>query len=498
MNNNMNQHQEESAADSPILSLLWLLIGTSLLMFSNGNWSIPVAAWLFPVFFLRFFRTQRTVLRLVAGAAAFIGAYIFILWQMLSLNALSPVFRISSGSAMGLFFLLPFLADRSLTRHFRGPMSTLVFPLGWVTTEYLKSLIAGTWGGLAYTQYGNLPLMQCVSITGIWGISFLITWFASVVNFLWENDFTSAKVRKLVLVYGVILGLVLFYGGTRLSFMPPNSETVKVASLLNGGTSFVSGLFQPQFKDRPANRDQTVGEQGDFLKRSQEAAREGARIVVWQEYGVSVLKDDEASFIKRGSELAKHERIYLVMVFVLLPPGFPTQPWVNKLVWLDPDGNIVGKYIKSKPAPSLEPIEPGDGVVPVLTTPFGKIASVICADQDYPNLVSQAGRAGAGLLLVPSLDWKAVSPLHTQMGIFRAIENGCALVKATGEGLSVAVDCQGRILSTLDFWNTNDKVMFSHVPTKNITTIYGLIGDSFAWMCILGYVALITGIMWRR
>lgn len=487
----MAAKQSRLVTNSDRWSYLWLSFGNILLMFSNGRWSIPIATWLFPVFLIHFFRTQKTVFRLIVGAVFFVTAYIFIYWQILSLEALSPMFRISSGTAVGLLFFLPFLADRLLTPQLKGIISTLVFPFSWVTIEYLISLISGSWGALAYTQYGNLPLMQVVSLTGIWGISFLITWFASIVNFLWENEFVWSKIRRLVWLYSAILVLVLFYGGVRLSLFPSASGTIKIASILNPNKSFVSRFFQPDFKERESIRNQTTKEQGDFLKRSREAARQSAKIVVWQEYAVSLLKEDEASFIKRGCELANQEGIYLVMVYATLPQDFPTRPWKNKLVWIDPKGNVLQEYTKSKPAPPLEPIQGGDGIVPIITTSFGKIASVICADQNYPNLIRQVGKARAGLLLVPSLDWKSVSPLHTQMGIFRAIENGCAMVKSTGEGLSVAVDYQGRILTTLDYWNTKEKVMISNVSTKGVTTVYSQIGDLLAWLCMIGLVAII-------
>ena len=44
-------------------SYLWLLIGTVLgiLSISIGKWIIPIAAWLGPIFILRFMRTQRRV-----------------------------------------------------------------------------------------------------------------------------------------------------------------------------------------------------------------------------------------------------------------------------------------------------------------------------------------------------------------------------------------------------------------------------------------------------
>ncbi|MBI9088131.1 MAG: hypothetical protein JEZ12_02820 [Desulfobacterium sp.] len=144
----------------------------------------------------------------------------------------------------------------------------------------------------------------------------------------------------------------------------------------------------------------------------------------------------------------------------------------------------------SKPAPPLEPILPGKGIIPVIATPFGNIASVICADQDYPGLVRQAGNKKAGLLLIPSLSWKSVSPLHSQMGVFRAIENGCSMVKTTGEGLSIAADYQGRTLTSLDYWNTKAKIMVSNLPVKSVTTVYAQLGDVLAWLCTIGFLLL--------
>ena len=39
-----------------------------------------------------------------------------------------------------------------------------------------------TWGSIAYTQYGVLPLMQTAAFAGIWGIIFLMTWSASTLD----------------------------------------------------------------------------------------------------------------------------------------------------------------------------------------------------------------------------------------------------------------------------------------------------------------------------
>ena len=48
----------------------------------------------------------------------------------------------------------------------------------------------GTFGAVAYSQYGNLPLMQLLSATGLSGLTFLITWFGSTLNWIWERSFS--------------------------------------------------------------------------------------------------------------------------------------------------------------------------------------------------------------------------------------------------------------------------------------------------------------------
>jgi len=468
-------------------SYLWLAIAVLFGIVANGIWIIPIATWLFPIFFIRFLRTQKVVRGMLIGAPLWVILCIIGVGRLFSSDLIPPETPFLFGIG-GLIFFLAFLADRLISPRINGFISTFVFPLAWTSIEYLSSLSNGTFSAIAYTQYGNLPLMQLVSITGIWGIAFLMGWFASSANWAWEHEFSVTNVRRGLIIYASVLALVLLLGGARLVFFSPESRTVSVGSITNPEQSFVSRFFTAEFKDREAIRNITIREQQDFLKRSQEVSHNGAKIVLWQEYAVSCLEEDEPAFLNHGSELAQQERIYLVMAYSTLPKDFPHGPWKNKQVLIDPSGNIVQEYYKSKPVPMLEPIEPGDGKVPVVDTPYGKIASAICFDADFPYIIRQAGRAGADLLLISSYDWREIDPLHTRMIIFRAIENGFSMVKSTGQGMSAAVDSHGSILNTLDFWKTDKKAMISHVPIKGVPTIYARIGDLFAWLCIAGFV----------
>lgn len=90
----------------------------------------------------------------------------------------------------------------------------------------------GSFGAVGYSQYNNLILLQVLSITGMWGLSFLMNWLASMVNWAWERSFKWSKIRHGVVLYGGIMVLVLIYGGARLTFARLEPGTVRVASLL--------------------------------------------------------------------------------------------------------------------------------------------------------------------------------------------------------------------------------------------------------------------------
>lgn len=483
----MTGKRSETTTNADRWSYFWLAIGSILYVFGNGRWINPLATWLWPIFILRFIRKQKPLRGLILVGIVFIAGNI-ISWR-------GPHFIfIIIAAIMGLIIVLPFLVDRLIASRFEGILSTLVFPLAWTSMEYVSSLGPhGTWGSLAYTQYGNLPLMQIVSVTGIWGLGFLITWFASVANSAWEHEFTWLKVRGVVGVYACIMALVLLFGGARLTFFAPVSKTVRVASIT---TPDILSQFRELMKSRKLPPiDNTI----EVLENlSEQAVRSGAKIAFWQEYGALLAKKDEETFIDRACKLALQEKIYLMLGIGVFSPD-PGVRAENKVVLIDPSGKVIWKYLKHHLAPGLEApyVIQGKGKMPLLDTPFGKIASAICFDLDFPGFIRQVGKAGADLLLAPSFDWKEITPLHTQMATFRAIENGFSMIRCTGEGLSIAVDPQGRTLAAVNYFTTDEHVMISDVPVKGVTTMYSQIGDIFAWLCIASLVIIFARALFR-
>jgi len=475
----------------------WLAVGGVLLLFSYGANNISLAMWLAPVFLLRFVRQQRWLVWMPVLYVVEIVASGFQLRGMFPISGISYYIFLA---VTGFLALAPYAVDRWLARRIGGVAATLVFPCTWTVLDYLKSLgLFGSWGAAAYSQYGNVSLLQVLSVTGLWGITFLIGWFAAVCNYVWDEGWSSSRARTAAcLCVGTIAGVILL-GELRMAFFPPSSETVRVASLSRRklGTEASDATWnrllanKPTADDLAAIRNWGAAVDNDLLARAEREAQGGAKIVFWGEGNAPVFKEDEPTLLARGSALAARYHIYLGMGLAVWNAG-QAKPLENKLVLVQPNGQIAWQYYKAHPVPGGEAsiAVTKDGKLRSLDTPFGRLSSVICFDADSPQLLAQAGALGSDIVLDPSNDWRAIDPWHTQMASFRAIEQGVNFVRQTSQGLSAAFDYQGRRLSAMDHYQTTDYDLVSEVPTRGVRTIYSRLGDWFAWLSAAGLLVL--------
>jgi apolipoprotein N-acyltransferase len=478
-----------------------LLLSLACTIVTAGNALVPVAAWIAPLFMLRFVRQSPASTGIVLGAAAYAIAHILAWDGVLPFHG--PTFYAVAGG-VGLLFFVPVAVDRLLAPRLDGIAATLVFPTAWVVVEHLFMQVGfGSWGAVAYSQYGQLPLLQLLSVTGLSGITFLTGWFASTTNAAWEGGWL-ARARRPLLVCIAVIAIVLAAGGLRLAFAVPDAPTVRIAGITVDNMDVFRNSWGPLSYGKPLTesaaeqaRPQAQELQNKLLAHSRAEARAGAKIVVWTEGNALVFKQDEAAFIRAGQALARREGIYLFMAMATMTPGDALVE--NKVVLVDPEGHVDGSYLKSHPTPGEASIA-GDGRVRVLQTPYGRLAWAICYDFDYPALIQQAGRAGADILIDPSWENAGMNPLHSQMAAYRAIENGAALFRPVNGGLGLAVDHHGRVLAARDDRSGKDsvKTLIADVPTRGARTIYSRTGDLVP-LAAAGLLLLLgVGVLRRR
>jgi len=466
-------------------SYVYLLIGFVFLFFFNGRWIIPIAAFIAPLFLIRFLRYQKPFVGFLFIVLAGWISNIFI-WK--GMMPMSGFFYYFIMFMMSLFTALTFLIDRVYAQKFKGIISTFVFPSTYVLMEFIvvSTNPSGSYGTLAHTQT-SLPLLQIISVTGIWGVVFIITWTSSIINWLWDCSFQKNKINLALVIYGIPLLSIILFGQIRL-LTDIEYETVRVASI-NISKDALHNRFN-------ANIDSLVEKANNsFLTHCEISAASGAKIVFGIETVISLHKDKENEFIEKAKTIAQNEGIYMGLPMEVIPEDFPEIRPENKIIWISPKGQVLYTYHKAKPTPGEGNY--GDGIIKYFDSPYGRISSAICFDMDFPALISQVNKMNIDIMLVPGNDWQEIAPYHTYVASARAIEQGFNMVRAASRGLSASFNYKGQLLSSMNYYKTEDLILYSDLPTKGLKTIYSVLGDYFAWLCIV-FLMIISAIFIKQ
>jgi len=472
-------------------TILWFLIGSVFIFFSNGKWAIPVSIWIVLICFLRFSRLNRPWVGFLSIFSISIVSNVFIWKGIIPLP--TPLYYIVS-TIGAIFFSVPFLIERLVNGEKRSYSQTLVYPALFTFFSYLLSLISpsGTFSSIGFSQ-SNLILIQIVSLTGIWGIIFILGWTASTINYLLDNYISKQKIYFSLVLYLPIIGLVLVYGIFRI-YNSNSKETIKIAGIINDHN------FNKPVKD---NLDEFIKSSNDndqlLFTETKSCVQNGAKIIFWQEGALMVLDSLEHDLIQKAKIFSQENNIYLGMSVFSLSIYFPSKPAENKIIWITPQGKIGFEYLKSFPTPT-EIVLKGDKQPKVISTQFFNLSSVICFDMNFPGFIREFGKKNVDILCVPAHDWREITPYHANISLFRGIENGFSIFRTTGNGLSVAFKSDGSLISKLNSFDSQEKILYAEVPIHRQFALYTIAGDFLPWVSIsfvLIYI-LISKKLWLK
>lgn len=462
-----------------------LVLAAFFLFFSNGRWCFALAGWLSPMFLLRYTRKEKPLKVFFVTSVMIAVCYQIIFLKFSSSDPSSILFYLPAllGPVIGSLYVL----DSIIYRQQKNFLSTLVFPVSYVILEYIVTLAnpLGNTGILAYSQYQILPIMQLAAVTGTYGITFLIIWFGSFLNYAYDHIDRFTEIKRYCIIYALIMATVLSWGSVRLILPSHNEGTVRIAGIhvydLRGQEG--QDIWSAATEDWQQFRIRSDGIQDELFDATAKEAQAGAKIIVWSEVSPPITKEDEQKLLKRAQSIAKSQGIYLV-----INPYIDHQPNgeidENKLYIINDSGEIVLEHYKYG-GNIIEGTVKGNGILQTVDTPYGRLSGVICWDQDFPQVMRQAGQNDVDILLAPTADWKEIDPLHSMVGVTRAIENGYSLFRQDMNGLSIAVDAMGRTISQMDHYISSDWTMTAQVPIKGKQTLYSVFGDWFVYVCFV-------------
>lgn len=418
----------------------------------------------------------------------------------------------------------------------RAPKTALFFyPSLWVAIEYLRNMgqLSFPWSYISASQAANLPFIQICSITGIWGVSFLLALSntAFAISFLRIRErrkigdiiltpFWIAVVIAMIHIYGinrihskierphppVRVALVQTdipqkikyagYAGTEddLKNIPPQLEAVnfEMLSKIEAGSADLvlfpeSTVISPYF----AYQKELLKKFGDEAKRISAPILIGAnREVFFDEQERVVGPNDKifavnaynsAWFIKKDGSLfsQSYDKIHLVPFGEHLP-YFDLIPGFQRIIVQ------TGSFLKGANY-TLFPVEAQGHQY--------RFGAVICFESGFGWLFRNFTNRGADFLAIMTNDgWyeDSAGPFqHADLSIFRAIETGRYVLRCSNRGPSSIIEPNGQIAKKTPL---NERTILTGMiyPMKN-KTIYAAIGD---WLALPYFVLPLLAIFY--
>jgi apolipoprotein N-acyltransferase len=384
-------------------------------------------------------------------------------------------------------------------------------PFLWVTLEFARThlpYIGFPWNLTGYAAVRSLALLQITTVTGIYGLSFLIAAYGSLVAFailVSASRWLSRERRawRIATVTTVVLVAVALGG----SYLVPSATPHHTAHLVQ--TNF------PQSEHYPSDWIQIHAGELDELERiSIAAARKTPgppELVIWPEVPAPFSLQDPA-FAARATRIAR-ESGGDFLVGVVDWKQDASKQWLasNSAVLLDPSGRRIYTYDKIHLVPFGEyvPLRRWLTFAGRLTAdisdftagteyrvgeiPGGEFGTFICYEAIFPGEVRRFADAGAQLLITISNDgWfgRSSAPIqHLMMVRVRAVENRRWVLRDTNNGFTAAIDPYGRIVAQLptDIRGELD----APYDFRTDLTLYARFGDWFAWLCVIATLALL-------
>jgi apolipoprotein N-acyltransferase len=377
------------------------------------------------------------------------------------------------------------LAPR-LWREGRPMASAVALAALWTGVDWARAVwpLGGfTWGALGNTQHGNGFILPLASLTGVWGITFVVVLANGLVLGAVQR---VGEWRRAATLVATAAGAVLLPGAIPLP--APNGPPVEVAVVQGNVPKERATDFYIRTREVAQNHVTLHGE----------LAGDPPDFAVWPENSLDVDPASDPSLEAAVSESIRSVSVPTLAGAVTDAPG---DRFYNQVLHYSERGEIQDRYTKMHPVPFGEyvpfrsflgwvdqlrfvprDIAPGaafttfdlDGVV---------VGTPICFENTFPDLFRRFVSSGATVMVVATNDSSyADSPASRQHVIFskiRAVETGRWVVQAAISGESAVIDPRGRVVARTDLFTRT--ILRHAVVPSTARTLYVRWGDWFAW-----------------
>ena len=420
----------------------------------------------------------------LSAKGAFLVAFIAYLlgrlsWLSYLLTVLPVPLAVFFTVLLPLIFAVIVLLTRKIVLRDRNGWSVFSFPVFWCLFEFLlfKFSPDGTAGSISYTQSNFLPIVQIASVTGILGISFLVTLFPSAIAV--GSNFRFRRMKRSLMIAFLLIFISIIFGTIRLNSKPSNRAE------LTAGLAVLDEKFHSE-TDHPdtIKEIKTANLYAAEIKR---LAQQGVQVVVLPEKIVNIMPATGTTIKNIFLNAATSDHVAIVAGYTQFTNDNTRQ---NRALVISAKGELLSDYQKV----NLFEGEARSGFIPgndISVFDLNDIASgvAICKDMDYSGFIRKYDKNNTLVMYVPAWDFIKDGWLHSRMAILRGVENGYAIVRAARQGELTISDHWGKVLYEADCTNNKGVVLTGKFPLMTTKTIYSQFGDWF------GYLIAITAII---
>lgn len=386
-----------------------------------------------------------------------------------------------------------------------------IFPTVLVAVELLSSFVLLFPFQHGVAHYQNLPLWQLASVTGVWGLS----WLVGLTNAaLAECMYSWREGRPLPLktlaAAIAIPSVIALWGVNRVNAIE--------AQLREAPQLRVAQLQSPNGMTYRMSRSSRVS-WDEWVSRTRRVRADSADLVIWPE-GASPYDLSDGLAFKIISDLAKAGSYEMVIgggTRVRIPDpelGESRVQMFNSVFFFDTKGELRLTYDKMIPLPFGEYLPWGlgwlnnyvngigdfrAGTEPlVYPSQAGTMATPICYEAIFGRICRQFPDLEI-LVNVTNDAWfgdTAAPHLHGMLAALRATELGVPMIRSAYSGISFIVEPHGHMYAETEPFTEVARIVT--VRNKRFDTPYRRWGDWFPWLCVLLAAASMAIAPWKR
>jgi len=401
---------------------------------------------------------------------------------------------------LALLFALPFVLSVLIPQR---PASWLLgLPAIWVLSEWFRSWI---FTGFPWLYAGYIHTDTWLSgwapIGGVMWLGFITAVAAASLSQLTQSQLRQSQQVQRNLKTAILAVLLMTVSGYLLQQISWTQATGKDLSVV---------LIQP---NTDQNKKWSTNERQAILKQLQAQTKPhwGADLIIWPEAAIPATPQQVSDYLGDVDRIAKVNQTALLT-------GIPTHDWrsdqyYNSVLAL---GAASGQYDKTRLVPFGEyvPLEGmlhglirffdlpmssfslGNPDQPLLSIAGESMATAICYEIVYPDLVARISREATLLLTVSNDAWfgRSFAPQqHMQMARMRAIENAKPMLRGTSNGVTAIVDHRGQIVRQIEQFSAGE--LSGNIAPRSGQTIFSKTGS---WPVVIMALLICGGLIIRR